>query len=100
LQHDWLRLWTLRCDGAAVCVLLNYFYRGRYYFLIGGFEPDMMRWSVGTCLFARVFQQAIEEGATEFDFLRGEEEYKYRFGAVNRDYKTLSWFAPNSRGRL
>ena len=59
-----------------------------------------MRWSVGTCLFAKVFQHAIEEGAKEFDFLRGAEEYKYRYGAVNREYKNISWFAPNPRGRL
>ena len=88
LRHDWLRLWTMRCDGAPACVLLNYFHGGKYYFFIGGFEPELMRWSVGTCLFARVFRHAIEEGAQEFDFLRGEEEYKYRYGAVNRAYKT------------
>jgi CelD/BcsL family acetyltransferase involved in cellulose biosynthesis len=100
LKRGWLRLWTLRCDGRPACVLLNYFYAGRYYFFIGGFEPELMRWSVGTCLFARVFQLAIEEGASEFDFLRGEEEYKYRFGAINRDYKTLAMFQPSTRGRL
>ncbi|PQV64369.1 Acetyltransferase (GNAT) domain-containing protein [Abditibacterium utsteinense] len=100
LEADFLRLWTLRCDGQAACVLLSYFWGGRYWFFIGGFEPDLMRWSVGTCLFARVFQHAIEEGASEFDFLRGAEEYKYRFGAVNRDYKTLSHFSPTPRGHL
>ncbi|MBW3635923.1 MAG: GNAT family N-acetyltransferase [Armatimonadetes bacterium] len=100
LAEDWLRLWTLRCDGAAVCVLLCYFWGGKYWFFIGGFEPELMRWSVGTCLFARVFQTAIEEGAREFDFLRGVEEYKYRFGAVDRAYQNLSWFSPHPRGRL
>lgn len=99
-NKDYLRLWTLRCNGAPACVLLNYVYNRKYYFFIGGFDPDLMRWSVGTCLFAQVFKSAIEEGATEFDFLRGEEEYKYRYGATNRDYKTISWFAPNARGQL
>lgn len=100
LKRDRLRLWSLRCDGQAACVLLSYFYEGRYSFFIGGFEPEMMRWSVGTCLFARVFAAAIEEGAREFDFLRGEEEYKYRYGAVNRNYLTLSWFDESPRGLL
>jgi CelD/BcsL family acetyltransferase involved in cellulose biosynthesis len=100
LEKDYLRLWSLRCNGAPACVLLNYYHNDKYYFFIGGFDPDLMRWSVGTCLFAKVFQHAIEEGATEFDFLRGEEEYKYRYGAVNRDYKTISWFAPGACGQL
>jgi CelD/BcsL family acetyltransferase involved in cellulose biosynthesis len=100
LKRDWLRLWTLRCNGQSVCVLLNYFYGGRYYFFIGGFAPEYARWSVGTCLFSKVFQRAIEDGATEFDFLKGEEEYKYRFGATNRDFKTLSFFQSTPRGKL
>lgn len=100
LEKDYLRLWSLKCNGTPACVLLNYVYNAKYYFFIGGFDPDLMRWSVGTCLFSKVFQQAIEEGAQEFDFLRGEEEYKYRYGAQNRDYKTVSWFASNARGQL
>ena len=100
LAQDWLRLWRLKVDGAPACVLLSYFWGGKYWFFIGGFEPELMKWSVGTCLFARVFAHAIEEGATEFDFLRGAEEYKYRFGAVDRDYVNLKWFAGSPKGAL
>ncbi len=100
LANDWLRLWRLKCDGAPACVLLSYFWGGKYWFFIGGFEPELMKWSVGTCLFSRVFAGAIEEGAREFDFLRGAEEYKYRFGAVDRDYVNLKSFAPMPHGAL
>ena len=100
LEKDWLRLWRLKCEGRAACVLLCYFWGGKYWFFIGGFEPELMRWSVGTCLFARVFREAIAEGASEFDFLRGAEEYKYRFGALDRPYVNLKWFAPAPRGGL
>ena len=100
LENNWLRLWRLKCDGRAACVLLSYFWNGKYWFFIGGFEPELMRWSVGTCLFARVFQEAIAEGASEFDFLRGAEDYKYRFGAVDREHVNLKWFADAPRGGL
>lgn len=100
LKRDWLRLWTLRCDGEAVCVLLNYYHGGKYFFFIGGFDPEWSRLSVGTCLFSRVFQHAIEEGAHSFDFLRGAEAYKYRYGAVDKYYKTISWHSESPRGRL
>jgi len=78
-------------------VLLNYFYAGKYFFFIGGFDPDYARWSVGTVLFGYAIQHAIEEGAREFDFLRGEEEYKYRLGAQNRHYRTLKVVKPHWR---
>ena len=100
LARDWLRLWRLKLDGRAACVLLCYFWGGKYWFFIGGFEPELQKWSVGTCLFARVFEQAISEGASEFDFLRGAEEYKYRFGAQDREFVNLHWFAPTMRGRI
>jgi CelD/BcsL family acetyltransferase involved in cellulose biosynthesis len=100
LEEDWLRLWRLKCDGKTVCVLLCYFWGDRYWFFLGGFEPTMQKWSVGTCLFARIFQTAIEEGAKEFDFLRGAEEYKYRYGATDRHFVTLKWFSSSARGRL
>jgi CelD/BcsL family acetyltransferase involved in cellulose biosynthesis len=32
---------------------------------------------------------AIGQGMTEFDFLRGEEPYKFQFGAVSRHNRTL-----------
>jgi CelD/BcsL family acetyltransferase involved in cellulose biosynthesis len=65
-------------------VLLSYFYGGSYSFFIGGFEPELMRWSVGTCLFSRVLRHAIEEGATEFDFLKGEEITNTLWGTKSR----------------
>ena len=98
-QKNQLRLWTARVNGQAACVLLSYFYDGRYSFFIGGFEPDLMRWSVGTCLFAQVLRHAIEvDGAREFDFLKGREEYKYRLGAQDREYVTLQHFQNNAGG--
>jgi len=100
LGRGWLHLWRLRLDDRAACVLLCYKWGGKFWFFIGGFEPELQKWSVGTCLFARVFAEAIGEGAQEFDFLRGAEEYKYRFGAVDREFVNLAWFAPTLRGQL
>jgi CelD/BcsL family acetyltransferase involved in cellulose biosynthesis len=37
--------------------------------------------SPGNVLTAYVIQDAIRLGRTRFDFLRGDEEYKFRFGA-------------------
>ena len=31
-----------------------------------------------------LIQEAIEEGKTEFDFMRGNEEYKYQLGGQDR----------------
>ncbi len=90
LRRDRLRMFVLRLDDAPTAVLLNYWFGGRYYFYVGGFDVNRERYRPGTLLFAQAIRQAIEEGATEFDFLRGQEEYKYRFGAVDRPHYHLA----------
>ncbi len=32
LERDWLRLWRLKLDGRAACVLLSYFWGGKFWF--------------------------------------------------------------------
>ena len=47
-----------------------------------GFHPDRAALSPGVVLLAHVIRDAIERGRRRFDFLRGEERYKYEFGPV------------------
>jgi len=43
-----------------------------------------MEFSPGWVLLGSLLQWANERHVAEFDFMRGDEEYKYRFGAVDR----------------
>ena len=45
-----------------------------------GFAPERAALSPGLVLLAGVVRDAIERGRRRFDFLRGEERYKYEFG--------------------
>jgi len=47
-----------------------------------GYDPQQYaQLSPGIVLLSYCIQWAIESGRAKFDFLRGDEEYKYRFGA-------------------
>lgn len=80
-----LRLHVARAGGTIVAALYCFRYRERYYYYLGGFEPSLGRFSLGTTLTAAAIRQAIEEGCTEFDFLRGHEAYKYRWKPCERE---------------
>jgi CelD/BcsL family acetyltransferase involved in cellulose biosynthesis len=56
----------------------------RCYYYIGGFDPRFAALGPGTLLIAHAIEQARLEGAAAFDFLRGAEPYKYRWGAASR----------------
>ena len=47
-----------------------------------GFHPDRAALSPGVVLLGHLIRDAIERGRRRFDFLRGEERYKYEFEPV------------------
>lgn len=79
LERGWLRLHLLSIGGDIRSALYCFAFRGRTFYYLGGFAPDLAKFSLGTLLTAHAIQQAIAEGCNEFDFLRGNEPYKYRW---------------------
>ena len=47
-------------------------------------EPAFTADSPGWVLLAKEINWAIEQGMTEVDLMRGDEDYKYRFGGIDR----------------
>ena len=76
-----LRLVTVRFGGRFVAVLLGFADGSRGYSYINGVANDIPGQSFGSMAFATLIECAVADGAREFHFLRGEEEYKYQWGA-------------------
>jgi len=76
-----LRLHFLRREDATVAALLVLAANGRSYDYIGGFDPELSSFGLGTILIGHAIEEAQREGHSAFDFLRGREPYKYRWGA-------------------
>ncbi len=82
-----LRLITVRVDGHGVAAAAGFSHQNRYYHFITGYDPSWTGVSLGSLAVEAAARQAQVEGATRFDFLRGREGYKHRWGA--RDRATL-----------
>ena len=81
-QQGWLQLVTLEMDGRPAASMLNFDYGADIMVYNSGYDPQEHAWlSPGIVLLAECIRHAIELGRSRFDFLRGGEEYKYRFGA-------------------
>jgi CelD/BcsL family acetyltransferase involved in cellulose biosynthesis len=79
-----LRLYGLRQGGRLCGVLYVVTAHGRACYYIGGFDPELADLGLGTILVGHAIAEAELEGAHTFDFLRGQEPYKYRWGAADR----------------
>jgi CelD/BcsL family acetyltransferase involved in cellulose biosynthesis len=81
----WARLWFLEFEGAAVAAFLCLEYGGSVGLYNSGFDPARAALAPGIVLLAHVIRDAIDRGFPVFDFLRGEEPYKYGFGPSPED---------------
>jgi len=83
-ENGWLQLALMDVAGVPVAGYLNFDYGNRIWVYNSGLNPEYQWLSPGWVLIAHLIRWAIEHGREEFDFLRGGEDYKYRFGGVDR----------------
>jgi CelD/BcsL family acetyltransferase involved in cellulose biosynthesis len=81
-KNGWLRLAFLEVNGQKAAAYLTFDYGNRLYIYNSAIDPRFNTLSPGWVLLAHLLRWAIENKRAAFDFLRGEEDYKFRFGAV------------------
>lgn len=83
-ESDIVRIFSLKCDGQTVAALYCFLYDNRLMYYQAGFDIEYESQSVGLVLMGMLLQYCHEQGYSEFDFLRGEEEYKFRWTKTTR----------------
>jgi CelD/BcsL family acetyltransferase involved in cellulose biosynthesis len=79
LPNDRLRLYLLKANGRAIAAAYCFRFADTVSIYQTGFDRAWGRYSPGNAIFAHAICRAIEEGAREFDFLRGAEQFKFRW---------------------
>jgi CelD/BcsL family acetyltransferase involved in cellulose biosynthesis len=74
-------LWMLWLEDRPAAALFCLEYGDTVGLYNSGFDPEARALSPGVVLIARTIEDAIARGFRRYDFLRGEEPYKYGFGA-------------------
>ncbi len=88
--RGWLQLAFVEMDGIKAAGLLNFDYGEAILVYNSGYDPaQFAHLSPGIVVTARCIEHAIRLGRRKFDFLRGDEEYKYRFGAQDTEVRRL-----------
>jgi CelD/BcsL family acetyltransferase involved in cellulose biosynthesis len=80
----YLQLAFLEVGGEKACGYFNFDYDNRIWVYNSGLDPKFMDISPGWVLLGYLLKWANDHKRAEFDFMRGNEDYKYRFGAINR----------------
>lgn len=84
-RAGWLQLAFLEVDGKKAAGYLNFDYGNRIWVYNSGLDFEFRELSPGWVLLGYLLQWANEHGRSEFDFMRGDEDYKVKFGGIKRD---------------
>ncbi len=86
-----LQLAFLEVEGVRAAAYMNFVYEDTVMVYNSGLDPEQYAYlSPGQVLIARLIEKAIRDGCRAFDFLQGNEEYKYKFGGRDVKLYTLS----------
>jgi CelD/BcsL family acetyltransferase involved in cellulose biosynthesis len=102
-QAGWLQLTFLEVGEEAprtrAAAYLNFVYNNEVLVYNSGLDPARFSFlSPGQVLIARLIERAIAEGRSTFDFLQGNEAYKYRLGGKDVRVMTLAGSNPAQPG--
>ncbi len=84
LENGWLQLAFYTLDGKKAAAHYSFIWNNRVWLYNSGWDGEFRSYSPGWLLLANLLRWATENGVTEFDFMRGNEDYKYKFGGVDR----------------
>lgn len=83
-RAGWLQLSFLEVNGEKAAGYLNFDYNGHLWIYNSGLDFRFRELSPGWVLLGHLLEWANQNGRLHFDFMRGDEDYKYRFGALDR----------------
>jgi len=79
-----LQLAFMRIGNEKTAAYVNFDFQNRIFVYNSGIDPRFFEHSPGWVLLTHLIKWANENDRFEFDFMRGTEDYKYKFGAVDR----------------
>ena len=100
LARGWLRLYVMRMGAMPVAALYAFRHGEAFSFYQIGFDPDCARYGPGQVLVGLAIKVAFEEGARVFDFLHGDERYKFDWARDAAGLTRIELYPPGWRGRI
>jgi CelD/BcsL family acetyltransferase involved in cellulose biosynthesis len=97
---DAARLWLLELDGRLLAGKLNFLQSWREHGYIVAVSDEQLPFSPGHSLERQTIHEEIEEGRSELELGPGRSDYKYHWGATDRELARIVVASPTPRGGL
>jgi CelD/BcsL family acetyltransferase involved in cellulose biosynthesis len=82
VRAGWFKLYFIEVNSNLAAAMLCFDYNNEFLLYNSGYDPEQFaHLSPGNVLTSYTIEHAIQLGRKRYDFLRGDEVYKFRFGA-------------------
>jgi CelD/BcsL family acetyltransferase involved in cellulose biosynthesis len=100
LPMGFLHMSVLESNGAPISWHMGFLYKGRFYYYKPAYDVQLAAYSPGKVHLMKLIEQSLRQGATVFDFLRGEEAYKYDWTKSSISLYQMQIDGPTLRSQL
>jgi CelD/BcsL family acetyltransferase involved in cellulose biosynthesis len=98
-ERQWLSLPALLVNGEIAAIHFGFEYGNKYFYYMPTFNQKFTKYSPAKALLFRLLNDAFTRGLKEFDFLLGNEPYKFDFKPEVRKLYSVAFFQSGVRGR-
>lgn len=88
-KNNWLRIYTSEIKNRIIAAVYCFVYRNKTYFYQHGFDTEWQKYSPGKLTLNYAIEESFHNQNIEFDFLRGEESYKYDW--ANHEHENITF---------
>lgn len=100
IEPGYTSLWEVSTEDRLAGMYLNFCDERSFYWYLGGYEPALGSLGIGKIVIGATIRASIEAGRQWFDFTRGEDAYKYWYGAQDRLLESVLLGHGGARSRL
>ncbi len=97
-KQGWLRIYVLYIKETPCAFLVGQLYNNTFYCQYAGYHPNFTRFSVGSLLTARAFEDLASAGVHRVDLGEGGQEHNRRLGCQMSEEGTVHVYSPTLRG--
>jgi len=97
-KRGYIAIHTISSNDKTIAAIGTFTFRNKVLYFQGGFDTDWFRYSPGKVVLAQRISDAITAGAEEFDFLFGDEDYKFAWATGQRKIVELELKTGSLRG--
>jgi Acetyltransferase (GNAT) domain len=97
-KRGWLRIYVLYIQDSPCAFLVGQLYNNTFHCQYAGYHPNYTRFSVGSLLTSRAFEDLAAAGVERVDLGEGGQEHNRRLGCELSEEATVHIYSPTLRG--